>query len=332
MLNHEDIDFTPCENRKNLLAFSAGVDSTALFFLLLDAQIAFDIAIVNYNTRPNSKKELAYAQQLAQQHDKKIHFLETTLEPSKMEQQARHIRYDFFESLIKKYKYETLITAHQLNDQVEWFLMQFTKGAGTLELLGMQKISDYNHYQRLKPLLDITKETLQAYLDAKYITYFIDESNQDEAFKRNYFRHNFSDKLLKEYHEGVQRSLAFLQKDQELLLQNTHSLQIQKLTIIKAEAVRTRLYHIDKDLKKRGYLLSGSQRQEIESHHSVVISDRFVIEQKGNLAFIAPYTQITMHKAFKETCRSRSIPNKIRPYLFSAQIDLKDLQQQISLF
>ena len=39
------------KTKKNLLAFSAGIDSTALFFLLLDNNIHFDIAIVNYNQR-----------------------------------------------------------------------------------------------------------------------------------------------------------------------------------------------------------------------------------------------------------------------------------------
>ena len=45
------LDFSKIKNSKNLLAFSGGVDSTALFFLLLKENISFDIAIVNYNVR-----------------------------------------------------------------------------------------------------------------------------------------------------------------------------------------------------------------------------------------------------------------------------------------
>ena len=45
------------KNKKNLLAFSAGVDSSALFFLLLEHGIKFDIALVNYGTRETSDKE-----------------------------------------------------------------------------------------------------------------------------------------------------------------------------------------------------------------------------------------------------------------------------------
>ncbi|NLN13488.1 MAG: tRNA lysidine(34) synthetase TilS, partial [Arcobacter skirrowii] len=46
-----NLDFSEIKSSKNLLAFSAGVDSTALFFLLLNSNIPFDIAIVDYNIR-----------------------------------------------------------------------------------------------------------------------------------------------------------------------------------------------------------------------------------------------------------------------------------------
>ncbi len=38
----------PLADSKNLLGFSSGVDSTALFFLLVECEIPFDIAIVHY--------------------------------------------------------------------------------------------------------------------------------------------------------------------------------------------------------------------------------------------------------------------------------------------
>jgi tRNA(Ile)-lysidine synthase len=331
MLSSTEIDFTPCLNQKNLLAFSAGIDSTALFFLLLEAKIPFDMAIVNYNTRPTSSDELAYAKTLAKEHNKKLFFLDTNLKDSAQESQARKIRYDFFESIIAKHHYEILLTAHQLNDQLEWFLMQLTKGAGSLELLGMQTVSKAKNYTLFKPLLTLSKEQLQAYLDHHHKHYFIDESNQDESFKRNYFRHNFSNALIQKYQEGIQRSFNYLAQDKELLLQNASYITLEQLTIIKAPTFRSRLYHIDKELKRRGYILSHLQRQEIEANSSIIISKRFAIEQKGDLAFIAPYMTATMDKSFKEACRTKHIPTKIRPYLFNSDIDLSDLGQQIAV-
>jgi len=46
------------KTNKNLLAFSAGVDSSALFFILKQNNIDFDIAIVDYNLRAQSKDEV----------------------------------------------------------------------------------------------------------------------------------------------------------------------------------------------------------------------------------------------------------------------------------
>ena len=55
------LDISHLKEKKNLLAFSTGVDSSALFFLLLENNISFDIALVNYATRDNSNEEEADA-------------------------------------------------------------------------------------------------------------------------------------------------------------------------------------------------------------------------------------------------------------------------------
>ncbi|MCG4100795.1 ATP-binding protein, partial [Campylobacter jejuni] len=39
---------------KNLLAFSYGSDSSALFYLLMQEKIDFDLVMINYKTRKNS--------------------------------------------------------------------------------------------------------------------------------------------------------------------------------------------------------------------------------------------------------------------------------------
>ena len=74
MLNLEDIVLL--KNSKNLLAFSGGADSTALFFLLLENEIPFDIAIVDYALRAQSKEEVSYAQELALTYKKNCHLFE----------------------------------------------------------------------------------------------------------------------------------------------------------------------------------------------------------------------------------------------------------------
>ena len=187
-----NLDFSVIKNQKNLLAFSAGIDSSALFFLLIEKDIPFDIAIVNYNLRAQSNDEVSYAKELAKKYNKEIFIFDTIIEnSSNFEKKARDIRYTFFEEIINKHSYETLITAHQLNDKLEWFMMQLSKGAGLVELIGFNEFEHKENYQIYKPLLNITKDELIIYLQKNSYKYFIDESNFDEKYKRNFFRHNF---------------------------------------------------------------------------------------------------------------------------------------------
>ena len=96
------------QHGNNLLAFSAGVDSTALFFILIEEDIDFDIAIVNYNTRVQSQDEVKYAKYLAQKYKKKCFVKSVTLKSSDFEKRARDERYSFFFQLCTQYKYDTI--------------------------------------------------------------------------------------------------------------------------------------------------------------------------------------------------------------------------------
>ena len=323
------LDFSEIRKTKNLLAFSAGVDSTALFFLLLEKNISFDIAIVNYNLRIQSKDEVNYAKQLAEKYNKNIFIKEIIFnkEPSNFEKKARDIRYDFFNEIITCNDYETLITAHQLNDKLEWFLMQLTKGAGLFELIGLEKCTLKNNVLFYKPLLDVSKDKLQKYLENNNYKYYFDESNENEKYKRNYFRHNFSDKLISEFESGIKNSFEFLDYDLNSLRKNIKKIKsIKELDIYKnSHDNNLNIRTIDLNLKNRGYLLSKAQREEILAQNEITISNNINIAINEDFIYICPKTQCVMDKKFKESCRVNNIPKNIRSYLKKEDIELKEL-------
>ena len=323
-----NLDFSEIKSSKNLLAFSAGVDSTALFFLLLNSNIPFDIAIVDYNIREQSKEEVAHAKNLAKKFNKKIYIKDIFLENlSNFEKQARDIRYNFFEEIIKKNSYDFLITAHQLNDKFEWFLMQLSKGAGLIELLGMSEIEDKEFYKIYRPLLNFSKDELISYLENKNIKYFVDESNIDEKYKRNYFRNSFSNSFLKEFKEGVKSSFNFLHNDLNSLNIDFYPIKkIDELEIFKNQNDNNlNIRVIDKSLKKRGILISSLQREEIIKQKELTVAHKINIAITENYIFIAPKIKINMPKDFKEKCRVKKLPKNIREYIFIKNIDFKDL-------
>jgi len=314
------------KNKKNLLAFSAGIDSSALFFLLIENNITFDIAIVDYGVREQSKEEVAHAKALAKKHKLFCHHITAPKFESHFEKQARDFRYEFFESLVTIEGYDNILTAHQLNDCLEWLLMRLTKGAGVSELLGLEAVTIRENYTLIRPLLKYNKEELLNYLQTNGYPYFIDESNVDEKYERNKFRKQFSNALMSEYSEGIQRSFDYLRADKELLESGFEALtKTKSLHVIKLYDISTKVKATDLTLKKLGYLLSASQRQEITKESSLVIGGEWAIELQDDLLYISPYITTDMPKEFKDACRVGKIPSKIRPYIFQENISLSQL-------
>ena len=302
---------------KNLLAFSGGVDSTALFFLLTEHNIPFDICIVNYHQREQSELEVVYAREIASAYGK-VCFVEDYSSDTFSEKDARDFRYEVFLSIIKKYHYQSLITAHQLNDKFEWFLMQLSKGAGLMELIGLQKVEKRENFTLYRPLLENTKEELLEYLERNNLHYFIDETNKDTKYKRNFFRKEFSDKFIHLYQEGLKKSFHYLEKDIQSLMIDFKKFEFEELTILKFVTLDENIMirAIDKELKKRGIVISQKTREEIISKKSLVVSHTIAIEIRENFVWIAPMRESIMDKKFKEKCRIAKVPKYIRPYLF----------------
>ena len=324
LLSPESLE--PLQSRKNLLAFSAGTDSSALFFLLHEAEIDFDIALVNYHTRESSSAEAKHARALAEQYHKQCYIKEVMLPPANFEHEARKIRYAFFEEVIRHHHYDNLLTAHHLNDRLEWFLMQLTKGAGLVEMLGFEEIEEREHYRLIRPLIHTPKAALLDYLHEHKHPYFTDETNNDETYKRNYFRKQFATPLIEAFHEGIQKSFRYLQKDKEALFKLRVIKKTGDLIILERTGdITLDLRQIDKVLKQMGYLLSAAQKEEIAEKRDVVISNRFAVVLHEAKIYIAPHVKVTMPKQFKEACRVAKIPQKIRPYLYSLDLSPEEI-------
>ena len=321
MLTKENISLL--QSSKNLLAFSAGVDSSALFFLLLEHKIKFDIALVNYALREQSDEEEAYALALAKEYGLKAYTIKAPHFENNFEKNARDFRYAFFDELMEKHEYHNLLTAHQLNDQLEWFLMRLTKGAGTVELLGLEHVSERKNYKLFRPLLRYSKDELLHYLEVHKHKYFVDESNHSQKYERNQFRAKFSNELIEEYAEGIKRSFDYLEEDKKVLSTGYEVIYHEKeLYVLAYERKELIVRIVDKYLKKLGYLLSGKQREELKKENSLVFGNLWAVEVGDEYIYIAPYRTSAMPKKFKEACRQLKIPSKVRPYLNEETMEL----------
>jgi len=305
--------------KKNLLAFSAGGDSTALFFLLKENKIDFDIAIVDYGMREQSAQEVQYAQKLAKENNSTCSVYKAEKITKNFESSAREIRYNFFNKIIKENNYDNLLTAHHLGDRFEWMLMQFCKGSGCVELAGMQEIEKRQNYTLVRPLLHVEKSELLNYLQINNIKYFEDETNLDESIKRNSFRHQHSKPLLEKYMSGIKKSFEYLDEDKKTLLEDVEITSMGDFSYFKNTLnARANLFAIDKHLKQNGYLVSASERKLLKSEKTVIVGRKFIINQEDNYIFILLHVEdkIVLPKEFKEECRVLKIEPKLRGYMY----------------
>ena len=313
---------------RNLLAFSHGVDSTALFYLLDEAGVKFDLVIVDYNVRAQSKDEVASARDLAAKFNKQIYVKSVRLGESNFEHEARAARYDFFGQICREQGYENLILAHQFDDKFEWFLMQLGRGAGLNELLGMQELEIREDCAIARPLLGVRKCELERFLQGRNLKYFTDETNLTDRFKRGFIRAKFSEPFLNEYFSGAKKSFEFLATD-ALNLTPEISNPAPKIYLVKRGP--NELRGVDQACKRLGLVLSSAQRNEcarcLEKGLGCVLGGKVAVGAGDNFILVTPYAKPAMEKKFKEACRTLKIPPINRGFLFASGADLSKFKE-----
>jgi tRNA(Ile)-lysidine synthase len=170
-------------------AVSGGIDSTALLVALVEiGDVAFSAAHVNHHLRgAESDDDEAYVRELCARYDIPLRVADGTLDPEAVrhrgiEAAAREVRH----ARLREIAGDALIaTAHQKNDQAETVVMRMMTGGGIAALRGIHPIRDDGV---IRPLLDVTRTEIDAFLQARNITPRFDRSNADSRFLRNRVR------------------------------------------------------------------------------------------------------------------------------------------------
>ncbi len=176
-----------------VLGCSGGPDSMALFDLLYKIKKQLNITIicahVNHKVRKESDEELIWLQKVCDKH--KIKFESMSIDnygDDNFHNEARNIRYRFFESIVKKYNAKYLMTAHHGDDLVETVLMRIVRGSTIKGYAGFKQIIEKDGYTILRPLVYVTKDDILEYDKKNNISYVIDKSNFSDKYTRNRYR------------------------------------------------------------------------------------------------------------------------------------------------
>ena len=180
--------------KKYLVALSGGPDSLALVALTkaykYQKRVKFYYVLIDHKIRKESTKEARKVKNLLKKKNINVRiFLNKKKIIKNVQAEARNIRYKILLNYCKKNKIKVLLTGHNLEDQVETFLIRLSRGSGLKGLSAMRSISKIDTNVSLyRPLLEIKKKILIKISKNVFGKYFKDPSNKNIKYLRTRVR------------------------------------------------------------------------------------------------------------------------------------------------
>ena len=315
---------TGLEQAKILLAFSSGLDSRVLANLLHSAKIDFQIAHVNYQLRgDDSELDATFARDCAAQYNVPFHYLEAPIKkgPS-IQEKARSIRYEWFQSLLSENQLSYIATAHHLDDAIETGLIHWFRG---MHLRQFKSLS--NHGVVIRPLITFRKKDLLLYARENGLKWREDVSNQSNDYLRNILRNqvipaveaNLPDvrKRLK-YSIGSLNASALLLEDYRNHLWNDIAKQKEKeiwyLDILKLSRLQPNKAYLELLFSPYGIVDTTAlvSLYAAENGKNITLGDYTLFKFEGDLIF-ANLNLLTPYKRFEIVKNSNRKSTELDP-------------------
>lgn len=174
--------------RKLYLAYSGGLDSTVLLFLLKQNGVPCTALHINHQLSVNADSWQSQCEKQAKKWKIPIITCKVTVNKTGkgLEDAARLARYAVFERSLEKG--DVLLTAHHADDQAETFLYRLMRGAGLTGLSGIKRERSLGRGRIVRPLLQLQREDIRHFALQNRLQWIEDESNANENFDRNYLR------------------------------------------------------------------------------------------------------------------------------------------------
>ncbi|MBP5517983.1 MAG: tRNA lysidine(34) synthetase TilS [Bacteroidales bacterium] len=201
-----------------LLAVSGGADSSVMAHLVhslyRDSEKRIGVAHVNFHLRgEDSNSDQAFVKDLSQRYGFEFFTADfDTLAYARehklsVEIAARELRYGWFRELAEKEGFQTLLTAHNADDNAETLLLNLARGTGRQ---GLGAIRPFGLLQDgicvARPLLNVERFEIEAYAKENNLSFCIDKTNSQSEYSRNKIR-NLVMPYLKEINPSVIQTL-----------------------------------------------------------------------------------------------------------------------------
>ena len=180
-----------------IVGVSGGADSVCLLFLLKELQHLYDLELhvvhINHGLRgEEAKRDEEYVVALCDELEVSCHVLNVDVDAyvrehkCSTEEAGRILRYEAFEREYNKLKCNKIAIAHNKNDVAETVLLNLARGTGIKGLTGIDPVRG----AIIRPLLRVTREEIETYLEEKERSFCTDSTNLLDVYTRNKVRHH----------------------------------------------------------------------------------------------------------------------------------------------
>ncbi|MCU0342661.1 MAG: tRNA lysidine(34) synthetase TilS [Ignavibacterium sp.] len=308
---------------KVLIALSGGPDSVFLLHFLNKFKKKFKIKLgaahINHRLRgKNSERDESFCNAICNELSIPFYLLRKDIKSySKknklsLETAGRKIRYDFFEKVLKKDRYNKILTAHNADDNAETVLLNLIKGTGIKGVAGIP----VRRNNIVRPILSLAKKEILDYLEENKFEYRVDESNLSNDFERNFLRNEIIPLIQKNLNPSFSSTAI-----------NT-SLNLQRLNLELTE----RVSEIKSILKIRMNTSVSIPIEFIKKESQFIIS--FAIKEIIEENFSVKLESNDLKKIFllvkKQSGKSEELSNKLIALNERAYIKIKRKSQSVN--
>ena len=304
-----------------IVSVSGGVDSMVLLSLLLETKYKIVVVHFNHQKREQSAIEKGLVENFCIEHKIPFHYYTIEVQEGNFHHQAHIMRKHYLKEVAHLHKTPYILTAHHLDDLFENVLIKMTRGSNLLGYAGMQMMHTKDGYTYIKPLLYTPKQEIIEYAIKHSIPYLDDESNEENYYLRNRYRHAViplmkqeNEQMLEQiiqYNQQLSKAFHFIREQTMNLVPNQNEMDIelflQQEDVIKEDIIA---YILEQHDIPFTYDMVQKIKKLIESkrpNQSYRLNKKLELIKSYKKVYIKPFSHIKPYKI-----KVQEGPNKLQ--------------------